>query len=159
MRKYILLLCFLSIINFSNELSNNTYDIIYDCIIDIMKGMSKNDTQPFCSNDFKYNKSKIFDNFKAIIEMVIEREMTFKIISYAYKIIIFTPNCELINIIKFGLELFNMQKSLFEKIGLNTMKKAKSIENNLNNIIETKSFNDKIKYAGKILSCIFDVYF
>ena len=85
--------------------------------------------------------------------------MSLKIINYAYKIIIFTPNCELINFIKFGLELISMQKSLFEKIGLNTMKKAKSIENNINNIIETKSFNDKIKYAGKILSCIFDVYF
>ena len=56
MKKYIIFIFFLTIFNFSNAISNDTYDMIYDILVDIMEGMAVNETYPICSIKFNlYN--------------------------------------------------------------------------------------------------------
>ena len=39
--------------NFTNAISNDTYDMIYDILVDIMEGMAANETYLICSIKFK----------------------------------------------------------------------------------------------------------
>ena len=168
MCKYILLICLLSLINFTNsssnntfELTNETFDILYDYLVDIMAGMSTNATYSFCSNIFKEKKPKIKNDIFLLINQIINGE--FNIItssSLILKIVTEIEGCEYTKLLALTLQIISgdYDKKFFEKIGLNSMKKAKVIENSMNNLIQNRTVEGKFNNAGKILSCLLNVY-
>ena len=149
MKKYILLISLLSLINFTNsssnntfELTNETFDIIYDYLVDIMAGMSTNATYSFCANIFKEKKPKIKNDIILLINQIINGE--FNIIassSLILNIVTEIEGCQYTKLLLLALQIIGgyYDKTFFEDIGLNSMRKAKAIENNMNNLIQNRT--------------------
>ena len=156
MNKYIIFICFLSIIYLTNSLSNDTYSMVYDIIVDIMKGMSKNETFPICSIKFKENKEDALEIFIQLIDFFIEGRTP----DWWSLILLFLPlndkiqPCNLYNFVEFVFLLMNYSVELIQNVGLNFVKKALDISNNLEHFFDKFSF----EYIGKALSLAFNSY-
>ena len=154
MKKYIIFICFLVLFNFSNAISNDTYDMIYDILVDIMEGMAANETYPICSIKFKEYKEEALEIFKQIIDFFIEGKSPdwFPLFRIFGPLIEKMNPCNLLDLISFVLNLLNYDVQLIQDIGLNFMKKPLNISNNLDLFFNKFSF----EYIGKALSLAFN---
>ena len=70
MRKYALLFCFLAILLFSNEFTDEQFNQYYEYAILIFRGLSgkKETTSQYCANHLANNKETLLPLFKELIE-------------------------------------------------------------------------------------------
>ena len=157
----------LLIMNVSSKI--RTYDefisVIYDKILLIIEGMSA-EGQYKCYNDFKENKDIFSNMLKDIFNSTDFDDAIQIIIKDCLKINPFLlldigANCHIdefltyINNIKKDKERVN----IIQKIGDNIEKNAEEFKNGSNGIARKKSFNNKIRHLGKIISAILNIKF
>ena len=154
MKKFIIFICFLTIFNFSNAISNDTYDMIYDILVDIMEGMAANETYPICSIKFKEYKEDALEIFKQLIDFFIEGKSPdwIPLIMLVGPLMEKMEPCNVLDLILFILDLLNYDVKLIQNVGLNFMKKPLNISNDLDLFFNNFSF----EYIGKALSLAFN---
>ena len=157
MNKLILLLIILSSIHFSKETTNDLYDIIFDYSFNIIKGMSKNESESSCVNAFIEKKEEMRKDFREIIKILTEEEYSLSLLIHITSLIIkIQEKCDLIKLLLFANDFYGFEKTFIENIGLNTMRQSKIIKKNINDVFEKNILNEKLLYIGKILSLIFN---
>ena len=160
MNIFILLFLFLSITYSSTEISDDSYNIIFDFIANAIKGMSKNETESSCANAFLEKREEIMKDFKDIINIITDEEYSINLLFHSISLILkIKEKCDLLKILLFANDLYEFNTTFIENIGLNTMRKSKTIKNNINNIFENKIIENKFQFIGKIFSLIFNFYF
>ena len=161
MNKTILLYCFLIIINLTNELSNNSTDnytneIIYDYLVDLLKGMSKGN-EGKCANAFIEKKASLIGEIVGLIEAALEADLS-NALGHLYLIsTLVEKECDITSIILLMIKLNDIKKDFIKVIGLRAMKNAKCLEDNMNNFLEIKPMNEKLQIIGKILSILLKI--
>ena len=156
MNKFLITICFISILHFSNNqnISNDTIASFRDYFIEISKGMSINETNQVCTNVFIENKKELFELLIFFIKYLkgedIDKMAYFPIIAK------FSICNELFGLIS---KFTSNGKENIQEFGFNIMKKAKNIDKNTQKIIEKDNLNDILFNVGKIISDILNVTF
>ena len=129
MRKYALIFCFLNILFFSKEISDEQFNRYYDYAVLLLRGLSGKDkpTDQLCGKYLQNNKESLLPVFKEIIEKVQNNTFDYK----EYLLILLTVNsyCDLLSF--YGIYL-NFQQNVESYVN----KTLKAIGQSLSNVID-----------------------
>ena len=160
MKKLLILFCLISFFNFSkNDLSDFFNETIYDYLVEIIRGMSKDEASQKCVNIFIKNKSELLKTFKEVITLLFgdkNKSPALDYFSMVRKFISLEGCSQFFNLIGF---IMNLSESNIYKCGFNMMKKSKNIDKSLLNITESETLTQTLFQVGKILSDIINIYF
>ena len=161
MKKHILLLCFLLSLHFTKSIDDEVFDIGYDLLSKILRGMTKTGTTR-CSEIFINNKEILSDTLKEIINNNKESPNIIDIISkiWNYGKLIFIQDL----FDKCKLEKISyLQNKIFSKNGIIEM--GTEIENNnekifglIKEIVKGKDSDEKLTLVGRIISIVLNFY-
>ena len=156
MNKLLIIFCFLSIFHFSKSqnISNETIVTFTDYFIQVVKGMSKNETNQFCVNILKEKKQELVNLFIIAFDSLTKGKLD--ISAFGPYIFTFYECSDLYALI---LNLLTIQDYNIKQYGLNMMKKAKFIDKNMQVIMGNNNINSTLFSVGKILSAILGFQF
>ena len=157
MNKLGLLLCVILIANISTE-NKDMVEKTYEILINILNGMSNDGKNGKCAQIFKDKKNEIFPIFKDLVnEFKDGKSLSEMVPSYGLKLLAIEDiavSCKAFSL----FELFSKitSKEGIKDIGVAIEKNADYIYKIVSSIKSNKVFEDKVRYAGQILSKIFD---
>ena len=154
MNKLLIIICFISIFHFSKTqtISNDTIASITDYFIQIVKGMSKNETNQICANAFIEKKEDLNEFFRDLVNDLLKGQLEyFTLLIKGAKFVLDCPDLGLI------VKFIFMGKDDIKKFGFNMMNKAKNIDKHMQSIMGKNNTNDIFFHVGGIISDIFDL--
>jgi hypothetical protein len=154
MNKLLIIICFISIFHFSKTqtISNDTIASITDYFIQIVKGMSKNETNQICANAFIEKKKDLNEFLKDLVNDLLKGQLDYiSLFSKGSKFLVDCPD-----ILHIAGILF-MTKYEIKKCGVNMMNKAKNIDKHMQSIMGKNNNNDIFFHVGGIISDIFGI--
>ena len=158
MKKLLMLFCLISFFNFAkSDLSDFFNENIYDYLVEIIKGMSKDETTQKCVNIFINNKNILLPAFKETLSLILEKKSpALNPISLMIK---FQPLASCSQFFTFIGFILNQNEENINTCGYNMMKKSKNIDKSLLNITESETLYQTLFQVGKIISDIINIYF
>ena len=159
MNKLGLLLCFLFIVNISAEEEKDMVGKVYDIIINLLEGMSK---EKRCSRIFQTKKDQIFPIIKeAVNDFKNGQSFSELVVSYGFRLLAvedLAVECKAFTL----FELFSKvtSKDGIKDIGVTIQERANDIYKLVSLLKTTKGIENKVKIAGEIFAIIlkFKVY-
>ena len=159
MNKLIQILCIALVLNLTISVEESVIDTIYDMLIHVAKGMTKDGTTK-CADLLGRDKDKILDLIQKIMKDFAEGTDFFKIIEkYSSSISEIDPNIMTdCNVLAF-INLFKKitEASTIKEIGQTIKTKSEQIYNLINKIMNSES-DDAMKDLGSILSIILNIF-
>ena len=160
MKKLLIFFCLISFFNFSkNDLSDFFNESIYDYLVEIIRGMSKDEASQKCVNIFITNKSELLKAFKEVITLLFGDKNKSPSIDYISMVMRFRSLSGCSQFFKLIDFIMNLSESKLYNCGFNMMKKSKNIDKSLLNITESETLTQTLFQVGKIISDIMDIYF
>ena len=147
--------------NIDNNLTSEStnYDKIFDYLIFVVSGMSSGKDGK-CVEGFIFYREEIIKNIIKIVDELEKENFIFmNIISYAFDILSTIRNdCDVNGLFSLLLQLPNTDTNFIKTLWLNTLKTSGCIEDNVNDIMEKPSLEEKLTSVGKVLSSILNIY-
>ena len=156
MNKFVLLLCFLLVVNVSKE-ETDMYDRAYDLITKLLKGMSTSEKGE-CANIFENKKEEIMNVIKGLIDDIkAGKKFSDVLVNYGFKLITIEDlvlKCKAFDL----FQLFSKftSKDGIKEIGSTIQNKADEIYELINDVKSARTLADKLVKVGKILSIVFN---
>ena len=153
MNKFVLLLCFLLLLNYSNCEETPDYEQLYNYLIKILQGLCPNE-EAKCANLFITRKSQVFPLFKSIVSDIRNGDDVNTIISRYWLDILSINNligfCNLLNLGTL-ITILDNEKSV-QELGDNVSEKSQQIYSNIQLLKGMEDLENKLFYVGRILS-------
>ena len=145
--------------NIDNNLTNESdnYTKIFKYIVLVLRGMSKGNNGE-CVKGFISNEIYIIEEIKNIIDEL-EKDNFYEVLTHvSYILNRVQDECNMGEILSLLLKLYSTDTDFIKTLGLNTLKTSGCIEDNVNDIMEKPSLEEKLTSVGKVLSSILNIY-
>ena len=170
MNKISLLYCFIFLIfiigsssnqNIDNNLTSEStnYDKIFDYLVFVVSGMTSGKDGKCVEGFISHQKEIKGLIIKIVDELEKDDFQMMSVLTYASSIFqTVQEDCNVNDILPLLIQLYFTETNLIKTLGLNTLKSSSCIEENVNDIMEKPSLEEKLTSVGKVLSSILNIY-